>query len=289
VTISENASSFDVGKELARLVAAPDLVHVLVFSDGLLINGSRLVRGLGAGLPQHVSVTGGLAGDGPNFGRTLVVSGDVLRPGMVTAVGLHGNSLRVGYGSLGGWDPFGPARLVTRSDGNVLYELDGRSALDLYKLYLGDHASDLPGSALLFPLSLKTGNGERSVVRTVLSVDDTIGSMTFAGDVPEGGSVQLMKANFDRLVDGATGAAESSRAGIGARDAELAILISCVGRRMVLDQRVEEETEAVQEVVGAGAVLSGFYSYGEIAAFVADGPCELHNQTMTVTTLNEAA
>jgi hypothetical protein len=196
--------------------------------------------------------------------------------------------LRVGFGSLGGWDPFGPERMITRAHGNVLYELDGQSALALYKRYLGDHAKELPASGLLFPLSLRTSEHMAPVVRTILSVNEAEQSMTFAGDVPEGGYVRLMKANFDRLIDGAVGAGRVSAQALANAPADLALLISCVGRRMVLRQRVEEEVEGVREVVGPAATLTGFYSYGEISPFTPSARCELHNQTMTVTTLRES-
>jgi hypothetical protein len=169
----------------------------------------------------------------------------------------------------------------------VLFELDGRSALELYKTYLGEYATQLPASALLFPLSLRSGGGGPPLVRTVLAIDESEGSMTFAGDLPEGNYARLMRANFERLIDGASNAAQDSHLTIGRRSPQLALLISCVGRRMVLQQRIEEEIEAVREVLGPGTALTGFYSYGEIAPFSPSEPCELHNQTMTITTLTE--
>jgi hypothetical protein len=206
----------------------------------------------------------------------------------LVAIGLYGARLRIGTGSLGGWDPFGPERLITRSTGNVLYEFDGHSALGLYKRYLGDRAADLPASGLLFPLSLREPAGAgQGVVRSIVSVCEDDQSLTFGGDVPEGSYARLMKANFDRLIDGAHGAAEESSEGRRAGEPELAILISCVGRKLVLRRRVEEEVESVRDVLGSQAVLSGFYSYGEIAPFTSVDRCEFHNQTMTITTLSE--
>lgn len=263
------------------------LTHVLVLSDGLKVNGSALALGLSERLPDGIAVTGGLAGDGPRFEQTLVYRDHHPQPAVVSALGLYGSRLRVGVGSLGGWDPFGPERLVTRSKANVLYELDGHSALGLYKKYLGDHAAGLPAAGLLFPLSVRTRAGETGVVRTILAVDEAEQSMTFAGDVPAGAYARFMKANFDRLIDGAIGAARTSFEAVGSVPPELAILISCVGRKLVLKQRVEEEVEGVREILGAGTVLTGFYSYGEVCPFVPGARCELHNQTMTVTTLLE--
>ncbi len=271
---------------LAQLSRNADLRHVIVLSEGLHVNGSDLVRAFRDNLPPNVAVTGGLSGDGARFEQTLVVAGGVAKPGMVVALGFYGSSFSVGYGSVGGWDPFGPDRLVTRSAGNVLYELDGQSALALYKKYLGDQARDLPASGLLFPLAIRTEEYDQGLVRTVLSVDDDADSMTFAGDVPEGCNARLMKANFDRLIDGAVGAAKISHGTLDCHP-EFALLISCVGRKMVLQQRIEEEVEGVREIVGPETVIAGFYSYGEIGPFSNSARCELHNETMTVTTFSE--
>lgn len=284
-TVSDAAQSFAVGNSLAESLVRDGLVHVFVLSDGLGVNGTELVRGLRSGLPTGITVTGGLAGDGTRFARTVVCGGGSSEPKKVVVLGFYGSRLRVGFGCMGGWDPFGPERTVTRAKGNILYELDGHSALALYKQYLGDHAADLPASGLLFPLSLEIPDTGESLVRTILAVNDSDQSMTFAGDIPEGYRVQLMKANFDRLIDGARGAASNCLSGV--RSPELAILISCVGRRLVLRQRIEEELEGVQRVLGSSVALAGFYSYGEISPLVPLARCELHNQTMTITAFAE--
>ncbi len=281
--------SFEAGRSLAASIRHEHLAHAVVVSDGLRVNGSELVRGLTAGLPRGVTVTGGLSGDGARFERTAVLCDGRPMTGMVSILGLYGDAIAVGYGSLGGWDPFGPERLITRSRGNVLFELDGQPALALYKTYLGEYAGKLPASGLLFPISLRADSDSTPVVRTILSVNETDGSLTFAGDVPEGSFARLMKANFDRLVDGAMGAARSSQHGRRDREPDLAILVSCVGRKLVLAQRIEEELEGVRAVLGDRPVLAGFYSYGEISPFTPSARCELHNQTMTITTFYEAA
>jgi len=283
--IARMEDSYDVGVHLAQSLVQDQLTHVLVLSDGLKVNGSELAKGLRENLPNGVAVTGGLAGDGSRFQHTLVCADGVVAEGKVAALGFYGERLNVGFGSLGGWDVFGPQRLITKSRGNVLYELDGQSALALYKKYLAEHAAGLPATALLFPLSLQ-GDGD-GLVRTVLGIDEAEQSMTFAGDMPEGTYASLMKANFDRLVDGASGAANACHAMLGGRPPELAILISCVGRKLVLKQRIEEEVEGVRDVLGEQAVLTGFYSYGEICPQGAITRCELHNQTMTITTFAE--
>ena len=261
-----------------------------MLSDGLHVNGSELVKGLNDTLEGTVVITGGLAGDGTHFKRTWVLKDRTLQSGYVTAVGLYGDHVRIGHGSKGGWDKFGPERLVTKSTGHVLYELDGRPALHLYKEYLGDRAAGLPATGLLFPLAIRTSPSEgKSLVRTILAVDETTQSMTFAGDIPRGVYAQLMRANFDRLIQGASDAATLSTNGHGSAHPETPILslaISCVGRRLVLGERSEEETEATLEILPKGSRQIGFYSYGEISPYES-GACDLHNQTMTLTTITE--
>lgn len=286
VDIGDTGDSFNAGKRLADCFSTDGLRHLFVLSDGLNINGTELVKGMTESLPKEVIVTGGLSGDGDRFQQTYIVWDGAPHRNTVAAIGLYGDSLKTGYGSLGGWDPFGPERLVTRSKANVLYELDQRPCLDLYKRYLGDHAAGLPATGLLFPLSLRTYECEERVVRTILGIDEENQSMTFAGDVPEGSYVRLMKANLDRLVDGAIGAAKISWPD-HENPPDLAILVSCVGRRLVLKQRIEEETEGVQDSLGQSTSMTGFYSYGEISPFKPGVPCSLHNQTMTVTTFAE--
>ncbi len=287
IPVGRPDESYDTGASLARSFPSDQLVHVFVLTDGLHVNGSELVSGLCDHLPEGVTLSGGLAGDGESFGETVIVFDGIVRSSMVAAVGFYGDRLEVGCASLGGWDSFGPERLVTKSEGNVLYELDGRSALDLYKRYLGEHAKRLPSSGLLFPLSIRNPQNDSSVVRTILAVDEEAQSLTFAGDVPLGWYGRTMKANFDRLIDGAIGAASKSVVKVSEHRPDLAIAISCVGRRMVLGQRAEEELDGVREVVGPGSVLTGFYSYGEISPFTPEAKCALHNQTMTITSFKE--
>lgn len=287
-TLAAAGDSTAMGRSLAARLPQAGLRHVLVLSDGLEVNGTELVAGLRQGLPSGMGITGGLAGDDTAFGETRVVCGQHAASGLAAALGFYGERLRIGHGCLGGWDTFGPQRLITRSAGNVLYELDGQPALALYKRYLGEHAAGLPFSGLHFPLALSGPDGKGGLVRTVQAIDEAEGSMTFAGAVPEGSYARLMKANLERLIDGAAGAARQSCSGLEGGSAQLALLISCVGRRLVLEQRVEEELESVRDLLGPQARLCGFYSYGEISPYLPTARCELHNQTMTITTFSES-
>jgi hypothetical protein len=285
--ISSHKSSFDTGEYLMNKLSEGDLNNVFVISDGMFINGSELVDGFNFNNTNKIPVTGGLAGDDSRFEKTFVAINKTPAQGNVVAIGLYGENIKVGHSSLGGWDEFGHERLITKADKNVLYEIDGRNALDLYKEYLGDYVDELPGSALLFPLSIKLNGSVHNLVRTILSIDEQKGTMTFAGNMPEGSKVRLMKANFDKLISASAKAAENSLVEHSPCQPTLAILISCVGRKQILQERIDEEVRAAKKVLGDDTKIAGFYSYGEISPLHTGSQCELHNQTMTITTLTE--
>jgi hypothetical protein len=278
------------GEAIGRTLASDDLAGVFVLSDGLAVNGSELV----AGIAMHVGnvpISGGLAGDGSQFIETIVGLDCPPESGKIAAIGLYGRSIKIGHGSAGGWDVFGPKRRITSAEGNVLFQLDGRPALDLYERYLGeDEIEALPGSALLFPLQIHDPKRpDHWLVRTVLAVDRNKRSMTFAGDMPEGWVAQLMRGNFDRLASGAAEAAQLARDDLGELKGSdgVAILVSCIGRKLLMGQHIAAEIEAAGAALGPNLARIGFYSYGEITPHATSGMCELHNQTMTITTMVE--
>jgi hypothetical protein len=283
INMKDYANSAYAGESIVKELQGDKLKHILVFADGQMVNGSDLVKGMNTVLPSGGSISGGLAGDAGRFEKTLVGLNSNVQTGNIVAIGLYGDHLQVSCGSRGGWDSFGPDRKITKADANVLYELDGKSALSLYKKYLGGLADQLPGSALLFPLSIRMTEQAQPLVRTILSINEDDQSMTFAGNMPVGAYARLMKANFDRLIDAAAGAAETCLTPLNAAKPELAILVSCVGRKIVLGQRIDEEIEGVRSEFGDATVLSGFYSYGEISPLDQGVGCELYNQTMTIT------
>jgi len=277
-------SSFEIGTRLGSALPNKGLRNVFVLSDGTRVNGTELVAGIQHVLGREICLTGGLAGDGADFGTTRVGLNANPEAGRVVAVGFYGDKIRIGYGSVGGWDAVGAERVVTRSSGNMLFDLDGQPALDLYKQYLGQEAAKLPASALLFPLRIHPkGQPDSSLVRTVVGVDEEKKAMIFAGSIPEGHIAQVMLGNFDHLIAGAGRAAKKA----AIPDAKLAILVSCIGRKLLLGQRIADEVEAVAEVLGEHCRTTGFYSYGEIAPMESLPFCDLHNQTMTITTFAE--
>jgi hypothetical protein len=290
VQVSCEKGEVQAAKEIHQALPSTGLRGICLFSDGALVNGTELIDALSDLLPtKALPIFGGLAGDGALFERTLVGIGSDVSPGQIVAIGLYGDALQLNFGSQGGWSDFGPEREITHAEKNVLYKIGDRPALDLYKEYLGKHASQLPSSALFFPLSMRSveSNEERPVVRTILSINEENKSMTFAGSMIEGSKVRLSMSSAEDLIDAATDAAKQANPS-GTHQTELALLVTCVGRKLVLGERTEEELEAVQNVFGPNTAIAGFYSYGEISPNIKGvHNCDLHNQTMTIATISE--
>jgi len=283
--------SFETAAALAKQLQADSLRTVIVLSDGLNVNGSELLLGFQSVLGE-IPIVGGLAGDGGAFVKTLQLFNDTVSDGLVIAVGLYGNNLVTSSGALGGWKPYGPPRKITRSVKNVVYEMDGKPALPLYRMYIGDaYAKGLPGTGLKFPLAIiEEGKRDVEKIRTLLSIDPVNNSLTFAGNVEEGETVRLCQTNHDRLVEGAGGAAQlvtdSLQPGTTSQPG-LALCVSCVGRKGVMADQVSDEIKTVQQILGPQTALTGFYSYGELAPRPNTTDSVLHNQTMTIGYLTE--
>ncbi|MFK7748367.1 MAG: FIST signal transduction protein [Kordia sp.] len=279
-------NSFETGKNLIEQFDIKGLKHVFIVSEGSFINGSQLTLGMNSATENNLLITGALCGDAARFEKTVASYNEIPKSGEIVAIGLYGETLDISFAINGGWTPFGPERIVTKSNENVLYELDNQPALDLYKKYLGEKSKELPAAALLYPLKVKSTNEKQSIVRTILNINEEENSMILAGDILENSRVQLMMTNVDTIVDASEKAATQALA-LRKTAPELAILVSCIGRKLVLDQRVEEEVEEVIEVVGQNTTICGLYSYGEIAPFGGEKNCQLHNQTITITLISE--
>lgn len=287
--IATASESRKAGETIAKQLMADDLKAIILIGPGVDVNGSEIVQGVNQIVSSKVTVTGGLAGDGGNFKKTFTLSDQGISGQQVVGLGIYGSSLHLNHGCMGGWDPFGKERKVTKSESNVVYELDGAPALSVYKEYLGDYAKDLPASGLMFPFSLRGANpDDMGLIRTILAVDESKGSLTFAGDIPQGSVIRLMRANNKGLVDGARLAAENAMKGKNYVGDTFGLVVSCVGRKIVMGANVDDEIEAVGEIFGDKCKLSGFYSYGEISPYLTDVGCQLHNQTMTLSLIGES-
>lgn len=285
-----NDGGKNAGVELGQHLAGKNMKLAFVMGQGIGINGSALVEGMKSKCDKSTLITGGLAGDGGEFKETSVIfNGEVFHDSVI-CVGIAGEKIDAFFGTQGGWQTFGPIRTITKAQDNILYEIDGERALDVYKKYLGPKASELPASGLLYPFAIMKDNDQESgLIRTILAVDEEAGSLHFAGDIPTGGRLRLMHTDNKGLAQGASEAASSAADSYGRDPNVFALLVSCVGRKIVMGTDIDDEVDAVKAELGDNVVVTGFYSYGELAPYNTRDNCQLHNQTMTITCIKEAA
>lgn len=281
--INSPLDSMSVAKEIANEFDKEKLKHLLVFSEGIVINGTELADGFNSELT--VATSGGLAGDGTAFASTAVIANAPATTNIVAAIGIYGEAI-IKTGSFAGFDEFGAEKIVTKSDKNIVFEIDDEPALDLYRRYLGDAADGLPLSGLYFPVSVKDNRDDKPLIRTLLGIDNDNKSLTFAGTIKQGSILKLMKSNIDKLIDNAGLAAQSATID-GDKYTGVCIAVSCVGRLIIMKQLIEEELDEVKSKLPPNTYITGFYSYGELAPHTGLKDCALHNQTMTITAIYE--
>jgi len=283
---SDTDNQYKASHRLVENLPKENLKHIFILSDGLNMNGSFLVQGANQAVNSTIPITGGLAGDGTLFKETCVIANDIASQKRMVAVGFYGDSFHISSGCYAGWEEFGIYRRITKSINNIVYEIDGQPALDLYKKYLGEYAQNLSANGLRFPFNVKKENDDYAVIRSVLSVDEENKALIFAGDVPQGSYARLMKSDIDGLIDGSEMAAR--RIEQTNNKTALGLVVSCIGRRVILNQLSDEELESIGDILGDTVQLTGFYSYGELAPYSDEIlSCQLHNQTMTLTVIYE--
>jgi hypothetical protein len=277
--------SEEAGKELARALP-PETSYVQLFSDGITGNGCAILRGLAAVLGRPIPISGGTAGDGGEFVRTWQFAGDQVLTDAAVAISFSGD-FKVGTGVRSGWSPLGIAKRVTRASGNVLYELGGQPALEVYERFLGKHAERLPAVGVEYPLGLvdETGNcggGDYYLLRATMSVNRQEGSITFAGEIPEGAMVRMTCGDTSAILDATSQAMEMAQDDLGDRTLAMVFFYSCMARKIVLGRRTKEEVERIRLKVGKEIPILGFYTYGEYCRVKAGGRSFFHNETATV-------
>lgn len=276
------------GKSIGEALKESRLRGIFTLAPGLQVDGTAFAQGIAGAAGDKVLVTGGLAGDGMNFRNTFTMLNGMVFPNLAVAFGLYGDNLSLKCATRCGWKPFGLARRVTKSVANVLYELDGKPALQLYQRYLGDRAANLPSTGLLYPFSVQREDGkDTGVVRSVLAVNPADGSMTLAGDLAQGSLVRLMYADPDLLIDSAAQAGKE--AVNGSKGPSASLLVSCAGRRLAMGDDAGAEIDAAMAGAGSDSICAGFYSYGDIAPLAGPSGADVHGQSITVTHIGETA
>ncbi len=259
----------ELGKSLTQLTSNGKLA--LMLPDGLAGNGADIVRGLQDVLGDQFLIAGGAAGDDFLFKETYQYYNDTVMSDSVIGVMIDGD-VHFGIGVRHGWKPIGVSKKVTKSDGAVLYELDGKPAVHIYEEYFGKKAEELKVEplarlAITYPLGLRIPNSDEYLIRDPITVGDK-GEITCAAEVREGSEINLMMGSKENAIAAAREAAEQCVLGVQARggtSVTTAIIFNCIARDKVLAQNAKDEISAIKEVLGEQTEFIGFYTYGEQA------------------------
>ncbi|WP_248722634.1 FIST signal transduction protein [Seonamhaeicola sp. ML3] len=277
-------NSYKAGMELVNKLPKDKLKYIMVLSDGTFVNGSELTRGMNFVVDNHVLITGGLCSDDYRFQRTMVSYNENPKDGEIVGIGFYGDTLEVASSTESGWMPFGVERTVTKSVGNILYELDNKPALNIYQKYIGDLSKNISAASMNYPLGVQ--EDDQYYPRTILNINKDYNAMFFAGDIPANSKVQFMMTNPAELIGASIQTAKQAREKM-INEPKLAMFFSGLGRKQFLDQRTIEEVLEVRDTIGKDVIISGFYSYGEIAPNNEENMCKLHNQSVALTLISE--
>lgn len=291
----------EAGAAMAQAVfaaAGDDKPELLVmFPDVLAGNGADIVRGVLSVTGAHFPVVGGAAGDDFKFQETYQYHGSTVHTGAVVGFGISGN-LKYGVGVKHGWIPIGAPMIVTRSEGSVLHELDGKPAISVYEEYFGAEAAaevrseTLAKLAITYPLGMTVEGSDEMLIRDPLKVDEH-GSITCAAEIPQGSEIRLMVGSRDEAIKVAKEAAGNAVAGLEGKTPVATLIFNCIARNKLFGEWSKDEIAAIQSEIGAQVPLLGFYTYGEQAPLGGEvrnlEKCNpaFHNETVVITLLGE--
>ena len=287
VDIREVKDSFDAGAHLSANLDKDDLSGLVVLSDSLpLVNGSHLLTGIYFNLSEHVPVTGGLSSN-YNNSSALIGLNKPPETGKIIGIGFSGQHFKIGHGIDAGWTSFGTERFITKAKDNVVYKLDHLTPYEFYTQYLEGIVESVDAASMHFPLGLRLEGTKSRLIRSALSINKKDGSMTFSGDVPEGGSVRMMKTNVSNLIDSAAAAARRSLTNFKIKNPDFSLVINCVGRSEILNEWSQEENDAIINNIGKDTSVMGTYSHGEFSPLDKNKKSELQNQSIIITSFKE--
>jgi hypothetical protein len=296
--VKENARAAGyTAAEAVKAQSSGTLRAFMMFPDVLAGNGADAVRGILDSLGEHFPVVGGAPGDDFEFKKTYQYLNDKVYSGAVVGLGLEGN-FKIGIGVKHGWIPVGIPLIVTRSEGSVLHELDGKPAIKIYEDYFGEEEAKnlrtgtLAKLALSYPLGMKVEGADELTLRAPFSVDEH-GSITCAAEVPMGAEMQLMIGSQEEAFKVAKVAAQNAMSQLDGVQPKAVIIFNCIARSKLFGDRAGEEISAIQEAVGAQTPLIGFYTYseqaplgGEVKNLEKCNPIS-HNETVVICILAE--
>jgi len=279
--VKESASQ--IGKRAAELFTRPAF---LVISGGLTIDGDEILEGFESVCGKDTTIFGGLAADALKMQRTYVFTNDTFTDKGLLALVLNGEKISLNGVAVGGWRPVGMDRVITKSEGNVVYTIDDEPALSFVKRYAGLKDVDTDNGlnfmlASNFQLQLQRQD-KHPVMRTPMRANTNDGSIVFAGSLPQGSKVKLsLLPGFD-VIEATQ--AEFVKYKNEQPEADALIVFSCAGRQITLGPYASEEINGIKNIWNAP--LAGFFCYGEIGRVVS-GQHEFHNMTCSLAILKE--
>tara|TARA_B100000609_G_scaffold199473_2_gene203220 strand:- start:4474 stop:5631 length:1158 start_codon:yes stop_codon:yes gene_type:complete len=249
--------------------------------ESMTVSSSVLLQALQSNLGESFPIAGGLAADQWSFEKTYqFYNGEVLTDALPML--LFSGDVHVSHGVASGWEPHGKMGVVERAEGNVVWTIDGVSALSFYSHYLGPHVK--PSTE--YPLAVSVSkHADEYYLRAPLKCDEETGSVTFTGDIPEGATVRLTTPEREKIMEACeTSVLQAFESFPQGKVPACALIVSCAARKYLLGTQVREEYEILRQHIGDLPVL-GFYSYGEIGPSSLGSPACLHNETFVTVLL----
>jgi len=278
IKLSKNNNSFNGGQTLANNLIKKNTKVLIAFADGLNINGEEFLKGISL-VSSNITISGGLAGDNGNMKVTYVFDKENILSNGAVAVALNNSNLYVKTEYSFDWTALGKKLKITKSVKNRVYEIDGIPAVDIYAKYFGHElASKLPNVGIEFPLIFNKDSVE--IGRAVLSKHPD-GSLTFAGNIPEGTLVRFGIGNIDRVLQNINYNVEKLMEELRYKP-ESIFIYSCMARRRFLGKNVKNELKVLEQL----GTVYGFYTYGEF--FHSNNNNQLLNETVTLLSLSES-
>ncbi len=274
----DTAANIKEAADSVKLKLGRDPELCITTPSGLTANGDLMVEGLRQSLGENFPIVGGTAGDQWRVKFTCQFHKDMVYTDAAPFM-LIGGPLLYSFGVESGWIPIGKKAVVTRSDGNMVYEIDNHTALEFFKHHLGE-SLDLDGTTIMgdYPLAVFEVDTDSFYLRAPTVFDVKTGSLTFVADVPKGSTIQITHSTRDKIVEATKTSVKSSVTGYPGKNPSAALCFSCASRKQVLGTRVEEEYDAFKKYF-PDLPVAGFYTYGEIGPLNRDKPSRFHNDT----------
>jgi hypothetical protein len=259
----------------------------LILCDGLIDNTQELVNSMQEKLGRSFPLVGACASDNLKYTRTNILYNDAVLSDAACAT-IWGGKISFGLGIKHGWKALGKQHLVTKSYGNIIYEIDSRPATYLYEEYLGCDIkklqSELRFISVLYPIGIYLPGEEEFLLRNIRSIEDD-GSLILQGSIPENSQIRLMIGTKESCLEATNQAIDDVNKGLAGKLPNFVFVFDSISRSMLLRREAKKELEIIKKQFGPEIPVVGLYTYGEQAPLTAvnyQGKAYLHNQTVTL-------